>query len=463
MEAFNNIEGLRPFFEPKSVAIIGLSRKTGKGQHNALENLLDYGYKGRIYPVNPNASEILGVKTYPSIMDIEGPVELAVLVTPRTQVPMHVKTCAEKGIKCITIVTQGFTDAGDAEGTNLFGEMLETADAHGCRILGPNSFGSANAFFKFGSSFARVHMYPNPVGLVCQSGGLFNGLSEYSFVGKAIDVGNICNIDFADCLEYYEQDPDVKVIVLHIEGMPDVPRFLKTASRVSRKKPIIAIKTGRSEQAARAAQSHTGSLAGKNEIWDAALKQCGIMTVGSLEELVDTTRVLCMLPPVRKEEVCVITFSGGTAIMALDGLRGSSLRAGSLSPSTISELKKIAPPWLPVGNPVDYWPMVMGADNRIKLMEDIFRTVLRDDKFGSLLFIQIIHDALQGHEIKLFLNKMVAEYPGKPIVASLVGPYGAECVKELQMEGRVLAFHSPERAAQALAKSYRDAQMRSGL
>jgi acyl-CoA synthetase (NDP forming) len=462
MEAFNNVEGLRPFFEPQSVAIIGLSRKTGKGQHNALENLLDYGYEGHIYPVNPNASEILGVKTYPSIKAIEGPVELAVLVTPRTQVPMHVRNCAEKGIKCITIVTQGFTDAGDAEGTSLFDEMLETADAHGCRILGPNSFGSANAFFKFGSSFARVHMQPNPVGLICQSGGLFNGLSEFSFVGKAIDVGNICNIDFADCLEYFEHDPDVKVIVLHIEGMPEVPRFLKVASRVSRQKPIIAIKTGKSEQAARAAQSHTGSLAGKNEIWDAALKQVGIITVDSLEELVDTTRVLCMLPPVRKADVCVVTFSGGTAIMALDGLRDSDLQAGSLSSSTLLELKKIAPPWLSVGNPVDYWPMVMGSDDRLKMTEDIFKIVLKDDKFGSLLFIQIIHDVAQSHEIIHLLNKVVSQYPGKPIVAALVGPYGAECVKELQMEGRILAFHAPERAARALVRSFQNAQMRPG-
>lgn len=455
MKASNNVDDLRPFFEPKSVAIIGISRKTGRGQHNALENLLDYGYKGRIYPVNPHATEILGVKTYPSVKDIEGPVELAVLVTPRTQVPMHVRNCAEKGIKCITIVTQGFTDAGDAEGDKLFGEILETVDAYGCRILGPNTFGSANAFFEFGSSFARVHMHPIPVGFICQSGGLFNGLSEYSFVGKAIDVGNICNIDFADCLEYFEHDPQVKVIALHIEGMPDVQRFLKVASRVSGKKPVIAIKTGRSEQAARAAQSHTGSLAGKNEIWEAALKQAGIITVDSLEELVDTTRVLCMVPPVRKKEVCIVTFSGGTAIMALDGLRGSSLKAGDLSPSTLSELKKIAPPWLPVGNPVDYWPMVMGADNRIKLMGDIFDTVLKDDKFGSLLFIQIIHDADQGLEITQFLNSVVSKYPDKPVVAALVGPYGAECVKEMQMEGRVLAYHAPERAAKALSNSYR--------
>ena len=207
METFNNIEDLRPFFEPRSVAIIGLSRKTGKGTHNALENLLDYGYKGKIYPINPNATEILGVKVYPSIKDVEGPVDLAVLVTPRSQVPTHVRNCAEKGVKCVTIVTQGFTDAGDPEGNKLFEEIVATANAFRCRILGPNSFGSANAYHRFSSSFAKVTMQPNPVGLICQSGGLFNGLSEFSFVGKAIDVGNICNVDFADCLEYFENDP----------------------------------------------------------------------------------------------------------------------------------------------------------------------------------------------------------------------------------------------------------------
>lgn len=451
---FDNVAGLKPYFEPRSIAIIGISRKVGPPHNNAVENLLNYGYTGKIYPVNPNAGDILGVRAYPSIKDVDGQVDLAVLVTPRSQVPMHLRDCAGKGIKCISIVTQGFADSGDEEGRRLDREIMDVAAATGCRILGPNSFGSANAFFNFSSSFAKLNLQRNPVGMVCQSGGLFNGVSEYNFVGKAIDVGNICNIDFSDCLEYFENDPEIKVVVLHIEGMTDVSRFLALARRVTRKKPIIAIKTGKSEQAVRAAQSHTGSLAGNNEIWAAALKQAGVIIVDSLEEMVDMARTFTMLPPVRKPNICVATFSGGAAIMALDGLRNSKLRAAELSERTISELRKIAPPWLPIGNPVDYWPMVMGADDLQGRMKSIFDILLSDDRFGALLIIQIINDNAQDEMISSLLRAVVAGHPGKPVVAALVGEGSFDCIRGLQRDGSVLAFASPERAARALSRRY---------
>ncbi len=219
----DNRKDLKPFLEPQSVAIIGLSRKTGEQGNNALENLLSYGYQGKIYPINPNTSEILGVKAYPSIRDVETPVDLAVISTNRSRVPAHVRECAERGIKCISIVTQGFIDAGDEEGRRLFKEIADIAKSSGCRILGPNSFGSANVYHNFCSAFARISMQRNPVGLICQTGSLFNSSSEFRFTGKGLDIGNICNIDFADCLEYFEDDPEVKVIVLHIEGMHGCP------------------------------------------------------------------------------------------------------------------------------------------------------------------------------------------------------------------------------------------------
>lgn len=237
----DNIKDIRLFLEPQSLAIIGISRKTGEKYDNALQNLLAYGYRGRIYPVNPNADEILGIKSYPSIKNITEPVDHAVIVTPRRQVPGHIRDCAEKGIRAITIVTQGFSDSSDEEGKNLYNEVLKLARDTGVRIVGPNSFGSANVYANFCSAFARLSMQHNPVALICQSGMLFNGISEYRFVGKGIDVANITNVDFADCLEYFEQDPQVKVIVLHIEGMPDARRFLKVARRVSTKKPIICL------------------------------------------------------------------------------------------------------------------------------------------------------------------------------------------------------------------------------
>jgi len=457
----DNRKDLKPFLEPRSIAIIGLSRRTGAQGNNALENLLGYGYRGKIYPINPNADEILGVKAYPSIRDVDDPVDLAVISTHRSRVPAHVRECAEKGINCISIVTQGFIDSGDEEGRRLFKEITDIAKSSGCRILGPNSFGSANVFHNFCTAFARIDMQPNPVGLICQTGSLFNNSSEFRFTGKAIDVGNICNVDFADCLEYFEDDPQVKVIVLHIEGMPDARRFYKVVQRVCSKKPVVAIKTGKSEQAARAASSHTGSLAGQHEIWEAALKQAGVISVNSFEELVDVTRAFCLLPPLTKANVCVTTFSGGVAIMALDAMQDTKLHAGRLSQTTRAKIEKLAPDWLSVGNPVDHWPIVMGSGSIVRTLSDILEILLCDEEFGALLFIQIIPDAATSIGIKGLLNNLITQYPSRPLVATLTGPCSFDLVKELQSEGIVLAFTTPERAIRALARVHQYNQYRS--
>lgn len=456
----DNYKSLKPFLEPRSIAIIGLSRRTGVGSNNALENLLGYGYGGKIYPVNPNTGEILGIKAYPSIKDVDGPVDLAVISTHRSRVPAHVRECAERGIKCISIVTQGFIDAGDEEGRRLFKEIGDIAKSADCRILGPNSFGSANVFHNFCTAFARIDMQRNPVGLICQTGSLFNNSSEFRFTGKAIDVGNICNVDFADCLEYFEADPEVKVIVLHIEGMQDARRFFDVAKRVSGKKPIVALKTGKNEQAGRAASSHTGSLAGQYEIWEAALKQAGVVSVNSFEELVDVTRAFCLVPALTNPNICVTTFSGGVAIMALDAMHNTRLHAGKLSKTTAAKIEKLAPEWLSVGNPVDHWPIVMGSGSMTRTLSDILEILLSDKEFGALLFIQIIPSPAMGREIKGILDSLAAKYPSRPLVATLTGPCSFELVRELQNEGRILAFTAPERAVRALARIYQYTEFR---
>ena len=456
----DNCKSLKPFLEPRSIAIIGLSRRTGEGSNNALENLLGYGYRGKIYPVNPNTSEILGVKAYPSIKDVEASVDLAVISTHRARVPAHVRECADRGIKCISIVTQGFVDAGDEEGRRLFKEIGDIAKSSGCRILGPNSFGSANVFHNFCTAFARIDMQRNPVGLICQTGSLFNNSSEFRFTGKAIDVGNICNVDFADCLEYFEADPDVKVIALHIEGMQDARRFFNVAKRVAGKKPIVALKTGKDEQAARAASSHTGSLAGRHVVWEAALKQAGGITVDSFEELMDVTRAFCMLPPLTKPNVCLTTFSGGVAIMALDAMRNTKLHAGRLSQTTRVKIRKLSPDWLSVSNPVDHWPIVMGSESIARTLSDILEILLSDKEFGALLFIQIVPAPAMSRAIKGILDRLAARYPSRPLVAALTGPCSFELIRELQAEGHILAFTAPERAVRALARLYQYTEFR---
>ena len=450
----DDVQALKPFFEPESIAIIGISRKTGPGTYNALENLINYGYGGRLYPINPNASDIMGIKAYASINDVPDPVDLAVISTPRARVPQHVRDCAAHGIKCVSILTQGFNDAGDEEGNRLLNEIKATAAATGCRVLGPNSFGSANYFHKFCSAFASISMQAIPVGMVSQTGGIFDGVSEYRFVGKGIDVANICNVDFADCLDYYEQDPQVKVIALHIEGMPDAGHFIKTARRVSRSKPIVALKTGRSRQAVKAAQSHTGSLAGSNEVWEAAFKQAGIISVYSMEEMMDVTRALYTLPPLTNPNICVATFSGGTAIMALDAMQGTNLTAGDLPPASHEQITRHAPSWLGVGNPVDYWPMVMGSDSLYQAVDNIMEVLLADRTFGGCIFIQIVQDMKKGGYTRELIKGMAARHPDKPLVGVLTGPHGSDVARQLQDDG-VLAFPTPERASRALARLYR--------
>jgi len=457
-----NVQELKPFFEPDSIAIIGISRKTGPGTYNAVENLLRYGYSGRVYPVNPHATEIAGVKAYASINDVPDKVDLAVISTPRARVPQHVRDCAARGIGCVSILTQGFNDAGDEEGNSLLADIKQTAAATGCRVLGPNSFGSASYFHRFCTAFAGISMQDIPVGIVTQTGGLFDGVTEFRFVGKGIDVGNICNVDFADCLEYYEQDPQVRVIALHIEGMPDARRFIRTARRVSQRKPIIAIKTGRSKQAVKAAQSHTGSLAGSNEIWEAAFKQAGIISVHSMEELMDITRALYTLPPLTNPNICVATFSGGTAIMALDAMQGTDLTSSELPPSVRDRIIQHAPPWLGVGNPVDYWPMVMGSESLYQAVDDIMEILLADRAYGGCIFIQIVQDMHRGGFTRELIKGMAARHPDKPLVGVLTGPCGSAVARELQENG-VLAFPTPERASRALSRLYRYHLWRSSL
>jgi acetyltransferase len=289
---------------------------------------------------------------------------------------------------------------------------------------------------------------------------LFNGVSEYRFVGKGIDVANITNVDFADCLEYFEQDHQVKVIVLHIEGMPDARRFIKIARRVSLKKPIIALKTGRSEQGIAAAQSHTGSLAGTNEVWDAALKQAGIIRVDNLEEMVDITRTLSMLPPLENPNIAVATFSGGTGIMALDGMQNSRLRIGNIPANTRQLINRHAPDWLVVGNPLDYWPMVMGAENQALMISEIMEALLQDSSFGGIIFIQIIPDEYRGENARKILSSLREKYPDRSLVAVFTGPLNSEYVKKFQEEGRILAFPTPERASRALVRLWQYSEYR---
>jgi len=454
------LKQMKQFMEPQSVALIGISRYTGEGTFNILENLLSYGYQGKIYPVNPNASEILGVRTYSSITEVTDNVDLAIITTPRSLVPRLVRECSQSNIQAIEIVAQGFTDASDDEGKQLQKEINDIARTSRTRIVGPNTFGTANAFINFSSSFVKIRMKKEPIGVICQTGVFFVGFPEAALIGKGLDLGNACDISFAEGLEYFESDPQTNVVVLHIEGMQDTKRFIDIARRTARTKPVVALKTGRSQQAAKAAQSHTGSLIGRNEVWQAALKQSGVIQAGDLEEFIDLARTFSVLPLMEKPRIGVVTVSGGLGIVTIDGSQQSGLEIGQLSANTKKLLDAMSPSWLNISNPVDIWPAMMTSPSVMKPMINGLDALLSDEQLGAVLFIGGAFNEKWSTELGQLLTELAVDHQDKPVACCIYGPYGDEAIRELQDAGKAVGFPTPERAIRALAQLKEYSQLR---
>jgi len=446
------VKHLKQFMEPQSVALVGTSRNTGVNSFNVLENLLNSGYQGKIYPINPSASEILGIKAYHNIAEVHENVDLAVITTPRTLVPQLVAECIKSNIRSITVIAQGFNDANDEQGKQLQKELSDIIQNSQARILGPNTFGTANAFHNFSTAFVSIGLEQVPIGLICQSGIFFVGFPDLTLTGKGLDLGNACDISFADGLEYFENDAETNVIAIHMEGTKDTRRFMDTASRVTRKKPVVTLKTGRSELASKAAQSHTGSLTGTNEAWEAALRQTGVIRANDLEEFIDLTRTFSCLPLMEGPKIGVATFSGGLGIIAIDGCQYPSLELNKLSSKTKQRLESIFPSWLNVSNPVDVWPAMMNSRPINKRLRESLEILLADKQLDAVAFIGGSFYKEYTNELCPLLNEIATTYQTKPFVCSLYGPYANEAIKELHNGGKIAAFPTPERAIRALAR-----------
>lgn len=446
----NTVEIMRLFMEPRSIALVGLTRATGAFGWNVMEHLKGYGYKGKLYPVNPSAEEILGVKCYRSLADIPDEIDLAVILTPSRHGPKLVKECVDRGIRAITIVGQGYADA-DAEGKRLQAEVLRIAREGGARIVGPNTFGTGNAYHHFNTAFTRIAMHEVPTGVICQTGLYISGLPYFPIVGKGIDIGNACDIDFADGLEYFEDDPLVKVIMLYIEGMRNGRRFMEIASRVSKKKPILALKSGRCDDSARAAQSHSGSLAGSDEVYDAAFKQCGVLRVTGENEFQDMTRAFLKLPLMKGRNIGIISITGGGAIMATDACARHGLSLAKLSEDSLKKLKTLAPPWQHLGNPADIWPPSMIAGNPLHtVLATVIETFAADDNVdGLFIILPGEYHPLMDPVLDCF--KLIDKYD-KPAVLWCYSIEIDKVVPLIESRGRIVHYKTMDQAANVLSK-----------
>jgi acyl-CoA synthetase (NDP forming) len=294
---------LKCFFEPESVAVIGASRNPSKYGYSLLKNLIDLGFNGKIYPVNPNAEEILGLKAYPSVKAINENVDLAIIIVPSFKVPEVMLDCAEKRVKGVVICSSGFREAGEA-GKKLEDEVVAIAKKAGIRVVGPNTTGILNATNNFTTSFVPLPRFKRGnVAFIAQTG-LFAAaafwwiISKQPFgVSKIVGLGNKCDVDDAEVLEYLADDEETEVVAIYMEGVKDGRRLFETFKKVSKIKPIVVLKSGRSPAGVKASLSHTGSLAVKDEIFDAVCKQAGVIRVGGdLDELLDVTKAFALQP-----------------------------------------------------------------------------------------------------------------------------------------------------------------------
>jgi acetyltransferase len=351
---------VQKFFEPASVALIGVSRQTGPGAYNNLEMLLSYGYPGRIHLVHPKVQEILGVRTYPRVAELPEVPDLAVLSLGRDRLVAAFRECLEHGIRRLVVISQGFADA-DERGRELQEELTALAREFGARYVGPNTMGVLNPFAGFTTAFIDLERdpVPAPLTMVAQSGAFQVAPDCFlGRLGKAIDVGNAGDVDVVDVLEYLEHDPQTRIIVLHLEGIRRGREFLQAAARIAPRKPIIAFKTGRSAAGARAAASHTGSMVGEDAVFDLAFEEVGIIRARTLAEL----RAICLaflhFRPLAGPRLGMVTATGALGIVAADAVADHGLELAPF-PERLRDLEEDRIAWHKLHNPVDIWPLGM--------------------------------------------------------------------------------------------------------
>ncbi len=379
------IHKMEKIFSPRSVAFIGASNNMFKWGGIVFINILLGGFKGKLYPVNPKEDKIHGLKAYPSVTDIPDEIDLAVLVIPSGAIPDAVSDCVSKGIKAAIVITAGFAELGD-KGRVLQDEMLKRAREGNMVLVGPNGQGIASPGSKFYPWLPTFKPDPGVIGIASQSGGLSTEMSEqlaeFGFgCSKVISAGNCADLSWPDYLEYFRNDPDTKVILLYMEGARDGRKFFQEAKKTSMEKPVIILKSGKTEEGTRAASSHTGSMAGSDSMFDAACKQAGIMRANDIREaaILAAASVNAILPKGRR--ICVLTGGGGHGVLTADAASAKGLELVPISDATIEKLREHLPPWWGPNNPVD---MVAGMGYGGP--KEIIPILMESGEFDGIIF-----------------------------------------------------------------------------
>jgi acyl-CoA synthetase (NDP forming) len=387
----NDTDGIVALFEPQSIAVVGSMREGRFGGYLTVKHLLDFGFRGKIYPVNPNYDTVLGMKVYPTLKDIAGGIDLAVMMTAAPAVPEIIEDCAAKNVKAAIIVSDGFTER-DEEGARLQREVDTIARRAGLRLLGPNTIGvvnSANGLITTPYRVPYEEVFSGGIAICSQTGLLGPQtlpLHDMRYgLSKICDFGNKCDIDELDLLEYLGSDPQTRVIAMHLEEVRDGRSFLRKLKEVVRAKPVLILKPGRTRESRKAVTSHTGSLAGEDHVYDGAFRQAGAIRVDSFKELVDIPKIFAWQPLPPGNRLAIITISGGAGVLGIDTAVQQGLALARLSPSTLDKLGSISP--VLTSNPIDLGPGLpafMKKGDMASHLHGIIETLVDDENVDCI-------------------------------------------------------------------------------
>ncbi|MDJ0737439.1 MAG: bifunctional acetate--CoA ligase family protein/GNAT family N-acetyltransferase [Nostocaceae cyanobacterium] len=445
---------LSSIFAPKTVAVIGASDTPGSVGRTLLWNLIGNPFGGTVYPVNPKHHSVLGIKAYPNIAAVPDPVDLAIIATPARTVPTIVRECVAAGVKGAVIVSAGFKEIGKP-GIKLEQEILQSARQGRLRIIGPNCLGVMNPHTGLNATFASSMARPGKVGFISQSGALCTSILDWSFrenVGFSafVSIGSMLDVGWGDLIYYLGDDPHTKSIVIYMESVGDARSFLSAAREVALTKPIIVIKAGRTQAAAKASASHTGALTGSDEVLDAAFRRCGVLRVTKISELFNMAEVLAKQPRPKGPRLTIITNAGGPGVLATDYLITTGGKLAEISGDTQTSLNEILPTYWSHGNPID----ILGdADPQryIKTLEVAAQDVNSD---GVLVILtpQAMTDPTQtAEQLKSYIGAQKFPLRSKPILATWMG--GAEVMagEEILNRSSIPTYPYPDSAARVFS------------
>ncbi len=435
-------------FEPKSVAVLGASRNPGKVGHGVFANLVQAGFPGAVYGVNPAGGEVLGRTFYREIGAIPGSVDLGVFVVPPKAVLEAVPLLAEKGMKAAVVISAGFKEIG-GEGQSLEQALREALASASIRAVGPNCLGLINPHAKLNVSFSVGTPSPGPVAFFSQSGALCTAVLDWATdagmgFSKVVSLGNKADVTELDLLTYLSDDPDTRVILGYVESIDEGQDFLRAARQATRKKPVVLLKAGATSAGARAAVSHTGSLAGSDRAYAAAFRQAGILRAKTIEELCDLALGFAMQRPPSGDRLLVVTNAGGPGILAADTAEHLGVALAEVSPELRERLRAVVPPTASLGNPVD----VIG-DARADRYRDVLAAV-RDDPGADAVLVMLTPQAMTEPEETARATVRAMAGSGKTVVASFLGEESVRRARRILADGGIPPYPGPERAVGVL-------------